>query len=166
MGRLDRGFTLIELIVALVLLTILVIAVMPRAPSKATLTLAGQAQQLASDLRYVQTLSMTRGQRYCLNLQANGYSMTGNSCSTSAGVAHPAGFSFPVMLEGVSLSWSGLPNGLVTFTGKGVPYIDAAATMALAANAVIALNGTEGTMYVCLSPVTGRVFVDTNADCQ
>lgn len=166
MVRYYSGFTLVELMVMLILVAVLAIAVFPRAPSKASLTLAGQAQQLASDLRYVQALSMTRGQRYCLNLAAGGYRMTTNNCSTSAGVEHPAGFTFPVVLEGVGLSWSGLPNGLVTFNGKGVPYADAAATTALAANAVITLNGAEGTMYVCISPVTGRVFVDTNTDCQ
>lgn len=164
--RYSSGFTLVELVVMLMLVAVLAIAVFPRAPSKASLTLAGQAAQLGADIRYVQALSMTRGQRYCLNLAGNGYSMTTNGCSTSAGIEHPAGFTFPIGLDGVTLSWSGLPNNLVTFTGKGAPYTDATATTPLAANAVIALNGADGTMYVCISPVTGRVFVDTDTDCQ
>ncbi len=164
--RRNFGFTLIELLVTIVLGAILALVIVPRAPSKASLTLAGQAGQLASDIRYVQALSMTGAERYCLNLTAGGYRMTRSNCSTSAGVEHPAGFAFPVVLEGVTLSWSGLPNDLVTFTGKGTPYIDAFATTALAANAVIALNGAEGARYVCISPVTGWVFVDTDTDCQ
>jgi prepilin-type N-terminal cleavage/methylation domain-containing protein len=160
------GFTLIEMVVMLILIGILAVVFVPRAPSKGSLTFAGQAQQLASDIRYVQTLSMTRGQRHCLNLTGNGYRMTTSNCSTSVGVEHPTGAVFPITLEGVTLSWSGLPGGLVTFTGKGEPYTDAAATTALATNAVITLNGDGGTRYVCVSPVTGRVFVDTNTDCQ
>jgi prepilin-type N-terminal cleavage/methylation domain-containing protein len=160
------GFTLIEMVMTLILIGVLAVVFVPRAPSKGALTFAGQAQQLASDIRYVQALSMTRGQRYCLNLTGTGYSMTTSNCSTSAGVEHPAGATFPITLDGVTLTWSGLPGGLVTFTGKGEPYTNAAATTALAMNAVITLNGDGGPGYVCVSPATGRVFVDTNTDCQ
>lgn len=159
------GFTLIEMVVMLTLIGILAVVFVPRAPGKGSLTFAGQVQQLASDIRYVQTLSMTRGQRHCLNLTSSGYSMTTSNCSTSAGVEHPAGATFPIALSGLTLSWSGLPGNLVTFTTKGEPFTDAAATTALAANAVITLSGDGGPGYVCISPVTGRVFVDTNTDC-
>lgn len=159
------GFTLIEMVMVLILIGVLAVVFVPRAPSKGSLTFAGQAQQLASDIRYVQALSMTRGQRYCLNLTGTGYSMTTSNCSTSVGVEHPAGATFPIALDGVTLS-SNLPGGLVTFTGKGEPYTDAAATTALAMNAVITLNGDGGPGYVCVSPATGRVLVDTNTDCQ
>jgi len=54
------GFTLIEMVMMLILIGILAVVFVPRAPSKGSLTIAGQAQQLASDLRYVQALSMTR----------------------------------------------------------------------------------------------------------
>jgi prepilin-type N-terminal cleavage/methylation domain-containing protein len=159
------GFTLIEMVMVLILIGVLAVVFVPRAPSKGSLTFAGQAQQLASDIRYVQALSMTRGQRHCLNLTGTGYSMTTSNCSTSVGVEHPTGAVFPITLEGVTLS-SNLSSSLVTFTGKGEPYTDAAATTALATNAVITLNGDGGTRYVCVSPATGRVFVDTNTDCQ
>lgn len=167
------GFTLVELVIVLILLGILAIAIIPRAPSKGSLTITGQAHQLASDIRYVQSLSMTRGQRYCVNLTSTGYSMTTSNCSTSVGVEHPAGMTLDgvtagMALDGVTLSLppTNLPNNLVTFKGKGEPYTDAAAATALAANAVITLNGDGGPMYVCISPATGRMFVDTNTDCQ
>lgn len=164
-GR-EYGFSLVEFVMVIVLAAILIATFFPRAPTKGSLTIAGQAQQLASDIRYVQTLSMTRGQRYCLNLTSTGYSMTMTNCSTSVGVEHPTGVAFPITLEGVTLSWTNLPGNLVTFKGKGEPYTDAAAATALAANAVITLAGDGGPRYVCVSPVTGRVFVDTNTDCQ
>jgi type II secretory pathway pseudopilin PulG len=159
------GFTLIEMVMMLILIGILAVVFVPRAPSKGSLSFAGQVQQLASDIRYVQTLSMTRGQRHCLNLISSGYSMTTSNCSTSAGVEHPAGASFPIALNGVTLTWSGLPGGLVTFSTKGEPYSDAAATTPLSGNPYITLSGDGGPGYVCISPVTGRVFVDTNTDC-
>src|SRR3990172_8618270 len=100
MGR-EYGFSLIELVVVIVLTAILVATFFPRASTKSSLTIAGQAYQLASDIRYVQSLSMTRGQRYCVNLTSTGYSMTTSNCSTSVGVEHPAGIAFPVTLDGV-----------------------------------------------------------------
>ena len=84
MGR-EYGFSLIELVVVIVLTAILVATFFPRASTKSSLTIAGQAYQLASDIRYVQSLSMTRGQRYCVNLTSTGYSMTTSNCSTSVG---------------------------------------------------------------------------------
>ena len=163
----EYGFTLIEMVVVLILIGILAVTFVERSSSKGALTFAAQAQQLASDIRYVQTLSMTRGERYCLNLTSTGYSMTMTNCSTSIGVEHPAGATFPIALDGVALSWSNLSNDLVTFTGKDKPYTDATATAAnaLASDAVITLGGDGGPMYVCISPETGRVFVDTNTDC-
>lgn len=35
-----------------------------------------QAEQLAADIRHVQTLAMTQGQRYRINLTATGYAFT------------------------------------------------------------------------------------------
>ena len=91
--------------------------------------------------------------------------MTTSNCSTSVGVEHPTGTTFPIALSGVTLTWTNLPGALVTFTGKGKPYTDASATTALASNARVNLDGDGGPMYVCISPETGRVFVDTNTDC-
>jgi MSHA pilin protein MshC len=155
----SAGFTLVELVIVLVLLGILAIAIIPRAPSKGSLTLTGQAHQLASDIRYVQSLSMTRGQRFCFRLTPTGYNMTttaANAC-TATPTEHPAGRALPVSLDGLSVN-STLPAGDVIFNGKGAPYADA--TTALAANAVITLSGEGGTKTVTISPVTGRVVVD------
>jgi len=155
----ESGFTIIELVAVIVLLGILAISILPRSPTKGSLTIAGQAQQLASDIRYVQYLSMTRGQRFCFRLSSTGYSMTttaANACTATA-TEHPAGIALPVSLDGMSVS-STLPAGDVIFNGEGAPYTDA--TTALAVNAVITLSGEGGTKTVTISPVTGRVVVD------
>src|SRR4030065_668057 len=96
----EYGFTLIEMVVVLILIGILAVTFVERSSSKGALTFAAQAQQLASDIRYVQTLSMTRGERYCLNLTSTGYSMTMTNCSTSVGVEHPAGRPIPSAADG------------------------------------------------------------------
>ena len=158
MGR-EYGFSLIELVVVIVLTAILMTTFFPRASTKGSLTIAGQAYQLASDIRYVQSLSMTRGQRFCLNLTTGGYTLTtaSSTCTSSVGVEHPTGMLLPLSLEGVSLSWTNLSNNYVIFSGVGVPFTDAAT--ALAADAVITLAGDGGPKTVTVSPVTGRVVV-------
>jgi len=157
------GFTLIEMVMMLILIGILAVVFVPRAPSKGSLTIAGQAQQLASDLRYVQALSMTRmtssSTRYCLKLSATGYSLVTSTSNCTTTVEHPLGISQPVPTQDAVLSWSNLPNNYVVFNGKGVPYTDAAASSKLASNAVITLSGGGVSNTVTISPETGRVMV-------
>src|SRR5205814_6797883 len=73
--RAARGFTLIELVLTMVLLGVLAVSFWPRAPTQQSMTLAARANQLASDIRYVQTLSMTRGVRFCIVMTASTYSL-------------------------------------------------------------------------------------------
>jgi len=95
----NRGITLVELVVVLLLVAILAFAVSPRF-SENTLELSSQAEQVATDIRYAQTLSITRGAalgsqgRYCIFFTATGYQYrnNGNSYATPCTVAvnHPA----------------------------------------------------------------------------
>jgi prepilin-type N-terminal cleavage/methylation domain-containing protein len=87
----SRGFTLVELVMVLLLIAILAFVVLPR-QSQNTLELSGQAEQVATDIRYAQSLSMTRGAalgsqgRYCIFFTATGYQYrnNGNSYATPA----------------------------------------------------------------------------------
>lgn len=160
-----RGFTLVEIVIVMLLASILAVTLWPRTPSSNSLTLNGRAEQLASDIRYAQTLSMTTGSRHCLTLQPtsgppySGYSVTtGDTCSTT--VAHPAGLTQPVSLcsSGTCFTAPVLLNDYVQFDGLGVPYT-VANTTALAANAVITISDDGGTKTVTISPTTGRVVV-------
>ena len=73
----QRGFTLVELVVVLVLLGIVAATVGVRM-SGASSNLGAQADQLASDIRGAtfQSLSMTRAQRHCIAFAAASYQVT------------------------------------------------------------------------------------------
>jgi len=166
-----RGFTLIELVVTLLIASILAVAAWPRGPAKESLTLNGQADQLAADIRYAQTLAMTttmnpatsarRG--YCVRLTASTYAIeegydavtAANNCITL--VTHPAGLAQPYQLCNGCMTFPVLASSYVQFDGLGVPY--SSATTPLAANAVITLNDNGVVRTVTISPITGRVIV-------
>lgn len=149
----SRGFTLIEVIVTLVLMSILAFVFIPRNPVQ-SVNSVGLSEQLLADIRYAQSLAMTRGERYCISFTASGYRLgRGSTCATP--IPHPAtGSTGTVPLGNGSLSWANLPNNYLVFSSKGVPYTDA--TTALAADATVTIAYSGGTKVIAVSPETGR----------
>lgn len=161
----SRGFTLVELVVVMVLAAILALVALPRM-SQNTVELSSQAEQVATDVRYAQTLSMTRGTalgnqgRYCIFFTTTGYQYRHNSnsyatpCTTA--VNHPAtGSMAAIVLSGVTVTMANLIGNYVEFDTKGQPT----SLTAPASNATITLNATGGPRLIVISPVTGKVTV-------
>jgi len=156
-----RGFTLIELVVVIVLAGILAIAAFSRAPTKGALTINGQAEQLAADLRYAQTLVQTQNQRICVSFSASGYRLTTAASSCATDVPTASGVTGQINLDGITLT-NNLPSSLLVFGDKGVPYTTTTTPgTALASDAQLTLTGEGGSITVRVSPVTGRVCVPT-----
>ena len=161
----NRGFTLGELVVVLMLVSILGFFVVPRL-SENTIELSGQAEQVASDIRYAQSLSMTRGAalgsqgRYCIFFTATGYQFRHNAnsyatpCTTA--VIHPAtGSSAAIVLSGTAVSTANLTGNYVEFDTKGQPT----SFVAPNSDATITLTATGGPRTVLISPITGKASV-------
>jgi MSHA pilin protein MshC len=158
-----RGFTLIELVAVIIIAAVLAVSFIPKGSNQASLTLTARAKQLASDIRYAQSLSMTNGQRYCVTLTPSspysGYSLTTAASNCITTTAHPGNLSQPVPVcsSGTCMTAPALPNGYLQFDGLGQPYTTA--TALLAANAVITLTDNGSTQTVTVVPTTGRVTV-------
>lgn len=149
----QRGFTLVELVVVLVLLGIVAATVGVRM-SGASSNLGAQADQLASDIRYVQSLSMTRAQRHCIAFAAASYQVTNTNCTTL--IVLPTSVNPQPMGSGTTLTFT---NALITFDTLGRPFTDATATTALVAAAVITLSAGGQNTTVRVTPQTGQVTV-------
>jgi prepilin-type N-terminal cleavage/methylation domain-containing protein len=153
------GFTLIELVVVLAVTATLAVTIVPRL-SNENLLVAAQADRLANDLRYVQSLAMTQGQRYVLDL-GSGPPYTGYSLKTASGVAvrHPAsGLTTALAFDG-AVTASGTTNlsaGLIGFDGRGVPYTNSPFSL-LTVGATITLDSNGRQRSVSIAPQTGRI---------
>lgn len=161
----NRGFTLVELVLVVMVIVILAFVVSPRF-SQNTLELSSQVEQVATDVRYAQTLSMTRGAalgtqgRYCIFFTAAGYQLRHNNnsyatpCTTA--VSHPAtGSTAAVVLTGAAVATANLTGNYIEFDTKGQPT----SFVAPASNATVTLNATGGPRAVVISPVTGKATV-------
>ena len=160
------GFTLIELIVVMLVLGILAAVFIPRSNNPAII-LSTQAEQLAADIRYVQSLAMSQGwsgtaptarRPYLLSFNASTYSFVDGY---GVAIAHPSGTQGPIAFAGgvsVSPLPPSLPNNLLSFDGRGRPYTDFSAVLApLASMATISLVGGGAARALQIYPETGLV---------
>jgi prepilin-type N-terminal cleavage/methylation domain-containing protein len=153
------GFTFIELVMVMLVIAVIAALALPKSSSD-PVTLSAQVSQLSGDIRYVQALAMTQGQRYRINFTAAGYTFT---LADAGGTAVPNQFSgstgTTAWNSGVTITLppAGLPNNLVAFDGLGIPYTDNVATVALASTATITLSQGGTSQGVTIAPETGRV---------
>lgn len=151
-----QGFTLIELIIVIIVMAALGTGVFINWTGT-TMTLDGQLQTLANDIRYAQSLSMSKGERYRLvKTSSTTYQIT-NSSGTP--IAIIPGSNSATLATGITFgTFTNLPNDLIAFDGKGTPYIDTGSPgTALAATATIPLVTSSETRTLSITPQTGRV---------
>jgi len=149
------------MIIVLVIVGIISAIALPRMGNEPVLV-ATQAEQLAGDIRYVQTLAMTQGQRYIISFP----SATSYRFLDSAGnpVVHPVnGSNAAITLgSGVTLALqTTFPTGnALGFDGRGVPYsVTTPATFngMLTAQATITLSKDAASRSITITHETGRV---------
>jgi prepilin-type N-terminal cleavage/methylation domain-containing protein len=149
----QRGFTLIESIMTIMLIVIIILFAMPRLPDVSPTKAGALIDKLQADVRYAQNLAMTRHQRARVTFQINGYTVTlgGNP------VADPAtGGNFSVTLNagdyaGVSITSIGFSGNYVEFDSLGVPY-DSGGALAAAKSVTV-----TGGQTITVAAQTGAV---------
>jgi MSHA pilin protein MshC len=158
LDRPGSGFSLVELVIVILLIGILAAAVFPRFSSP-PITVGAQADQMAADMRYVQSLSMSRGVRYCLywGSSNSAYEIRNNNCTTA--VTHPGSSSTTTALSNVTFTASGFSVAYLEFDTKGRPTT----ITSLASGASLALVRESESRVITVSGETGRVKVQAGS---
>lgn len=159
----DPGFTLIEVVIVIVLVTFLVVAAAPRLADLVGVKASATARKLQSDIAYTQNLAMTSNQRHRVVFPATtSYEVRDAAGALATNPDGDGGF-VVTMDPWISLSWSfngdaALSRG-VEFDSFGRPYFYAGvspSTTDLAAG-VVTVTGGSTVQTVTLQPQTGRV---------
>lgn len=120
-----------------------------------TADIEAMARQLQNDIRLVQNMAMTRGQRHRVYFDVpTRYRLTNNA---AVNVAHPLEPTGNVNFSsGVTIVANNFGGGFLAFNGRGVPF-NGAVALAAATSVQIGKGGTTRTITV--SPQTGYVTV-------
>jgi MSHA pilin protein MshC len=126
----NRGFTLIELIMVLVLIGIVALFAAPKLGNMTTTNAAVFADKLRADIRYAQNLAMTRGRRTRVQFTATIYSVTQDAgatgiCDLFPSVTDPAG-SGALLVQINTGNYTGITIGpsrlCLEYDSAGKPY--------------------------------------------
>ncbi len=155
----QSGFTLLEIIAVLIIASVLFITIDLDFTDN-TQELRGYAEQLRSDIRYTQALSMQRKERYRINLSADHYDISDRTAATT--INHPATnetqFNLP---NTMALSLNGaITNDYLVFDSLGEPYTTSSlpGTKLTAVGTITLTMGTES-ISLNVQPETASIQI-------
>lgn len=148
----EKGFTLLELVITMVLMAVLSVTVIARWPSEA-INLDALSEQVTRDIRLMQSLAMSRGERFQIHFTADGYQLR---YLDNSPFYHPgAGNHQLVMPDGVNLTAS---QSTLVFSSLGTPYTNTNIPgTALSTNATVTLTLGSESRIITIHPETGYV---------
>jgi prepilin-type N-terminal cleavage/methylation domain-containing protein len=164
--RLYRGFTLVELILVVLILSIAAVVAVPMFSSAADIQVRATANRIAADLDYARGLAITRQKDYSVVFDAanelyeiqdvDGVPIT-NPLDNKTFTVNLANDARTGGVNIVSADFDG--QTAVTFDYLGTPY---AAGAPLTPQGVISLRSRDGsfTLTVKVEPVTGYVMIE------
>ena len=152
------GFTIVEILIVVVILSIAALAAIPMLSSASSFQIRSAANLIAADLEYAKSMAISRGQTYSVefDVAADSYSIVDQ---TDTVIEHPVkkGFPYTVNFPNESrLSKVEITN--VTFTSDkvgfdclGSPDND---------GGFITISANENTATINVEPVTGYITID------
>ncbi len=152
-----RGFTVIEILIVMVIITNAALTVVPMMSSASSVQIRSAASMIAADLEYAKSMAITRGQNYSVVFDQNADSYQLEQDNNV--IQHPVkkGFDYIVDFQSdtrlnrvdiTGANFSGNPD--VEFDSMGSP--DSGGTVSLQA------GGT--TVTITVEPITGYISIN------
>ena len=156
----EKGFTLIEIILMVIIMAILAITITTNMGGFRTMKVSSAARKVASDLRYAQQLSTTKQIIHGISFTATGYTVYENDNPFAPANNPQGGGDFIIdyttgELEGITVATT-LPNDIVKFNASGEALQEDGTPLPPALNSVtLTYQGEAKT--VTIVPGTGKV---------
>jgi prepilin-type N-terminal cleavage/methylation domain-containing protein len=116
MNRNNRGFTLVEITVVVILIGIIAAAVFARSISTDRISVVGEVDKIRNHIRYAQSMAMKRNEVWVISCDSTQYWL---SDITLNPVALPGATSDRISLAGLGVSMNSFA---VYFDSLGIPY--------------------------------------------
>jgi type II secretory pathway pseudopilin PulG len=157
----ERGFTLIEAILIVVLLSIIAITIATNLGGFSAIKLNAAAKKVASDLRYAQQLSTTKQIIHGIDFSATGYTVYENDNPADPARDPQGGGNFIVNftsgeLAGVTVATTFPANDIVEFNAGGEALQEDGTLLPGGSNSItLSYQGQSRTLTIV--PATGKV---------
>ena len=166
--RLSPGFTVIEIVVVMLLMSIVTAVVLGRSITTSEIDVVGQTDKIRNHLRYAQAIALKRSDTvWGIQFAADKYRFFSGISPQSNEILLPGGeysggdLFIKYADLGVSITIAGLsPSGAVFFDRLGKPYdayTDATTNSPLTAPAVIFVSAAGESRFIQISPETGFI---------
>ncbi|MEN6309050.1 MAG: GspH/FimT family pseudopilin [Anaerohalosphaeraceae bacterium] len=164
------GFTLVELLIVVVILSVAAMIVVPTLSSAADMQVRSAANTIAADLDYARGLAVTRQTNYSVVFNPDTESYEIRRTSDNTVIANPlmGGQNYVVAFDDdsrlsqvdiASANFDSDTDNAVTFNYLGAPFKGIGTGTSLTSGRVTLQAGTF-TLYVDVEPVTGYVTIN------
>lgn len=160
-----HGFTLIELVIVLVIAAILAIAMIPRTQAESMVKLEAVCQYIASDLRYIQEMSLAQQVRFGISFAPGAETYFGYRVNISTKAKDPqtrgnldVNLNQMSQFKGIDIVSTNFSER-IEFDSSGAPYNGGG--ILLSSQGVITIQTADGlySRTVRIEPETGKVSV-------
>ena len=151
-----NGFTVIEMIMVILVISILAVVIITRSSSYYPIKLNGAGEKMLSDIRYAKRLAMTNHRTYgvLFNVSGNSYVVYDGTSVTPVDDPHRPGNDLEIDYDGhtyyngIEITSAGFVGDELKFDSFGVPYDGNDSELSANGTVILSCRGNDFTVTV------------------